>query len=365
MLLFLLACDPEPPDTGSGGEDTEETADSGGGETGDSGGRGPSEIASGPTCAGEPLPMETPFNVGVGHVVEGTATDTELADLERLVVEWSPGVSGPWSHEVRGPYTVAADLSVTGGGTALVAASVGDVVQTDDGGFVMVYVDGDLDGMLTQAHAREPFRTGLRGLGGLSAATSEDGVVWTRTELTVDAPWPAYSVDPELTSRPGGGFAIYFYGVPPEELCADVPDPFMVPGAHRMYRATSEDLLHWSGAKEVWSNPDGGTDPAVWCISEASCYGWFRGGISSSDGGETWSASAAVLVDVEPMLPDVVQVGDGWRMFLLASEGIVSAWSEDGQRFESEGPLGLAAASPSAVVAGGTMGLYLSGPASP
>jgi hypothetical protein len=370
MLLFLLACHSQPGDTGVEGADASDTSGDSGDTSGDSGaddtaGAFPTEIAPGPACAEQPLPMDAPFNVVVGHVVEGAATDAELADLRRLVDEWTGGVSGPWAHDVRGPYVLADDLAVAGGGTALSAASVADVLQREDGSFVMIFVDGDLDRMLAQAARREPFRTGLRGLGGLSAATSSDGETWTPAELSVAAPFPAYAVDPELVPLPGGGAALYFLGVPPEELCADSPDPFMVPSAHRMYRADSDNMLDWTEAHEVWANPDGGTDPAVWCVTDTRCFGWFWGGISSDDGGQTWAATDEVTVSVTPQLPDVVAMDGGWRMFLLASEGVSTAFGVDGTSFTFEGSLGVGAASPSVVVADDAVQLYLSGPPPP
>jgi len=120
--------------------------------------------------------------------------------------------------------------------------------------------------------------------------------------------------------------------------------------------------LHWAEAREVWANPDGGTDPAVWCISDTRCLGWFWGGIGSVDGGLTWQEEETLAFDSTPQLPDVVQVAEGWRMFLLGAEGVSTAWSADGYAFTEEGPLGLPASSPSAVMAGGKVRLYLSGP---
>lgn len=363
MLLFLLGCDVGADDTG-GSAGATGPADTAGGDTGadDTGDSGPTSIPAGPDCDVSSLPMDEAYNVVVGHVVEGSATEAELDDLQRLVEEWAPSVSGPWSHDVRGPYVVAEDLSVSGGGDSFAAASVADVIQRDDGSFLLFFVDGDLTAMLAQARAGEPFRTGLRGLGGLAAATSPDGRSWTPVALTVDVAFPAYAVDPEVVRAPDGGFVLYFLGVPAEELCADSPDPFVVPGAHRLYRSVSTDGLHWAEAREVWANPDGGTDPAVWCISDTRCLGWFWGGIGSDDGGLTWQEEEALAFDSTPQLPDVVQVAEGWRMFLLGAEGVSTAWSADGYAFASEGPLGLPASSPSAVMAGGEVRLYLSGP---
>lgn len=359
MLLFLMGCEHALPveDSGDGPEDSA-PEDSGAEDSGDT---GPSEIPAGPTCSGEVLPMETAYNIVVGHVVEGTATDAELADLTRLVDSWAPGVSGPWSHTVRGPFVVDPTLAVSGGGEVLTQASVADVIRRADGTFVSLFVDGDTEAMLAQAHAREPFAMGLRGLGGLGAATSSDGSSWTPAVLTTEASFPAYVVDPELQLLPDGRHALYFYGVPAAELCADSPDPFGVPGPHRLYRAESDDLLHWGAPEQVFLTQEGGTDPAIWCISDTRCYGWFQSGLRSDDGGASWAPAAELSVETPPQLPDVVATDGGWRMFFQKAGFLASAWSDDGTSFQDEGGLDVESGSPSVLMADGALWLYQSG----
>lgn len=362
MLLFLMGCEEAPPveDTGAGGEDSA-PEDSGVEDSGDSGDTGPSEIPDGPDCSEQGLPMETAYNVVVGHVVEGTATDAELADLTRLVETWAPGVSGPWSHTVRGPFVVDHALEVSGGGEVMAQASVADVIRRADGTFVSLFVDGDTEAMLAQAHAREPFPMGLRGLGGLGAATSPDGHSWTPAALTTEATFPAYVVDPELQRLSDGRYALYFYGVPAAELCADSPDPFGVPGPHRLYRAESDDLLHWGSPLQVFLTQEGGTDPAIWCISDTRCYGWFQGGLRSDDGGASWAQATDLSLETPPQLPDVVAMTDGWRMFFQSGGFLESAWSDDGAVFRDEGALDVETGSPSVLMADGALWLYQSG----
>jgi hypothetical protein len=362
MLWFLIGCDGAPDGGESGAPGGEETGTA---DSGDTGENAPSEIPDGPECGGPSMPIQTAFNVIAGHVVEGTASEAELVDLERLVNEWTPTVGGPWSHAVTGPWSHDGDGNLVGGLDLLQAASVVDVMQRDDGVFVMLFVDGDLDSLLDQARRGEPFDAGLRGFGGLGAATSPDGLTWTPAPLTAAAPFPTYAVDPELLRLSGGGYALYFYGVPAAELCADAPDPFLVPGVHRLYRAESANLLDWSAPVLVFENAGGGTDPALWCVDAEHCFGWFWGGLESSDGGRTFAASDALAFEVTPQVPDVVAVDGGWTMYSITQEGLGALSSEDGRSFGYDGTVGVAALSPSALVVGGETWVYLAGPAPP
>lgn len=347
MLMWLLACEPDPEDfaaTSDTGDSEDDAGSDSALETG--------EVPPGPECDSDgSLKINTPFNVLAAHVVAGVASESELADLRFIVEEWAPGRGGPWEHGVRGPF-VSADAASFGGEVGVVhaPASVPDVVRLDAETLVMIHVDGDLDALLDQAEAHTPMRGGLVGLGGLAAATSPDGVNWTRVDLVFDSPLPTYAVDPEIIALPGGGWALYFYGVPAAELCANAPDPFLVPGVHRLFRAASADLLHWTAATEVWQNPEGGVDPAVWCLDESICYGWFSGGLRSDDGGLTFAASEELSMSWFPQVPEVVQLADGsWRMYSLVGMVIEAASSADGVVWERGGATGALSGSPTAV----------------
>ncbi len=382
IVLLLTACGTAPSDTatrrdsgatdsGDTGSDTGDTSDTSDtpdtsetADSGDSGDTAPLEIPPGPDCeGGDTYPVETPLNVLVGHVVRGEASEAEIADLRVIAEDWAPSHQGPWVHEVRGPLTSSDGLAFSGArDVAISAASVAEVTRLTDGSYVALYVDGDLDLALAMAEAHEPMAAGMIGLGGLGASTSPDGRTWTPAALTFAGPVPAYVVDPEVLALADGRYALYFLGVAAEDLCADEADPFKVPGPHHLYRAESEDLLNWSAPTEAWQNPIGGTDPAVWCLDRDACYGWFSAPMVSTDGGITFAATGALVLVGTPQIPDVVQLADGtWRMYSLAASGIEVASSADGRTFSGAAAAGAGAGSPSAVVNGGTVELWVSG----
>lgn len=380
MLPLLFACESEPPDSagGEGGDSARDTAaeldtasdtgsDTAVDTANDSGTDTAEDIPAGPHCdAEDDLPVATPFNVLAGHVVAGEASEAELADLHFLVETWAPEQSGPWTHGVRGPFVSTDSVAFTGeGGVVVVAASVPDVALRSDGTLVMIFVDGDLDATLDAADSHTPMRTGLIGFGGLGAATSTDGVTWSPLPLSFDAPLPTYAVDPELLALPDGTWALYFYGVPAAELCANAPDPYLVPTAHRLYRALSDDLQAWTGVTEVWQNPGGGVDPAVWCVDDTRCYGWFSAGMSSDDSGASFAPTDAISAPWSPQVPEVVHLGSGgWRMYSMATGVIAAAFSDDALLWSTEGSTGLLSGSPTVLVGeGDELRMWTSGPA--
>lgn len=382
IVLLLAACGTEPSDTATVGDsgaadtgdaaidtsdtsDTSDTFDSGDtADSGDSGDTAPLEISPGPDCvSGDTYPVATPLNVLVGHVVRGEASDAEIADLRVIADDWAPSQQGPWVHEVRGPLTSSDGLAFAGAReVAINAASVAEITRLADGTYVALYVDGDLDLAVRMAEAHEPMAAGMIGLGGLGVSTSPDGRAWTAAALSFAGPVPAYVVDPEVLALADGRYALYFLGVEAEDLCADDADPFKVPGPHHLYRAESADLRSWSAPVEAWQNPIGGTDPAVWCLDGTTCYGWFSAPMASTDGGLTFASTGALVLVGAPQIPDVVQLEDGtWRMYSLAASGIEVASSADGRTFSGAAASGAGAGSPSAVVHGGTVELWVSG----
>ncbi len=358
VFLFLACATPTGP-----GEDSSDSVDSGEPDSGDTGDTGdqPVEIPAGPDCTDEAFPLTLPLNVIAGHVVLGQASEEETSELRRLVEEWAPGRPGPWAHAMTGPMRSTDGINFSKAERVLWKVSVPEVAIAKDGSFVAIFVDGDLDRMLEMAEAGEAMPTGIIGLGGLGAATSPDGVTWTRATLTVDAPFPAFAVDPEIHELPGGGWALYFLGVPAEEVCADAPDPFIVPGRHRLYRAESTDLLNWRLVGEVWKTEGGGVDPAIWCVDDVSCYGWFSGTIASEDGGRSWRSSAEVSIPVTPQIPDVVRFADNtWRMYYGAQSGTEVASSDDGLNWKILGVTTSEPGSPTVVLDGDTLLMWSS-----
>ena len=362
MVLLLLACG-TPTDSADGPLDSVDSGEVDTGDSNDTGDTGdePVEIPAGPDCTDEAFPLTLPLNVIAGHVVLGQASESEVSELRRLVEEWAPSRPGPWAHAMTGPMRSTDGINFSDAERVLWKVSVPKVAIAADGSLVAIFVDGDLDRMLEMAEAGEPMPTGIIGLGGLGAATSDDGVTWTRATLTTDLPFPAFAVDPELHAMRDGGWALYFLGVPAEEVCADVPDPFVVPGGHRLYRAESTDLLNWRLVGEVWKTEGGGVDPAVWCVDDLSCYGWFSGPIGSTDGGLSWASSAALSIPVTPQIPDVVRfTDDTWRMYYGAQSGTEVASSTDGLSWQVLGVTTSEPGSPTVVLDGDTLRMWSS-----
>ncbi|MSQ00613.1 MAG: hypothetical protein EXR71_01810 [Myxococcales bacterium] len=360
MVLLLLAC-ATPSDSAGGPLDGVDSGDQDTGDPTDTGDTEdqPIEIPAGPDCTDEAFPLTLPLNVVLGHVVLGQATEPELTELRRLVQEWVPSQPGPWAHAMTGPMRSTDGINFSAGAQVLHKVSVPEIAIAADGSFVALYVDGDLDRMLEMADAGETMPTGIVGLGGLGAATSPDGVHWTRASLTTDRPFPVFAVDPEVHELPGGGWALYFLGVPAEEACADAPDPFVVPGGHRLYRAESTDLLNWRLVGEVWTTEAGGVDPAIWCVDDATCYGWFGGTIGSDDGGLTWAVSSELSLPMTPQIPDVVQfTDDTWRMYYGTLNGTEVASSADGLNWQVLGVTTSEPGSPTVVLAGDTLWMW-------
>lgn len=360
MVLLLVACAAAPSGASdragdpSGGGDTSDTSQA------DTGDIARTEVEPGPDCVSDEWPVATPFNVLAAQAVAGTLRPAELADLHTVVEEWAPAVAGPWSHAIVGPYLSSDGVTFAGAETVLDRASVPDVVPTVDGWF-MVYVDGDLDALLSAADAGTALPAGLLGFGGLAAQVSVDGVVWSPVTLEFAGPVPTYAVDPELQALPDGRWALYFYGIPAAELCGDAPDPFLVPGPHRLYRAESDDLVRWSEPAVVWQNPGGGTDPAVWCSSDLDCIGWFSTPIRSDDGGQTWEEAPDFAMAVRPQIPDVVRRDAEFRMIYGGSSGLEAAVSADGLAWTAAGVLGIGYGSPTVAQVEGDVWLWVSG----
>ncbi|HNH50609.1 MAG TPA: hypothetical protein PKY30_26485, partial [Myxococcota bacterium] len=242
--------------------------------------------------------------------------------------------------------------------TVLQQASVPELVYTPDGTLWIFYVDGDLQRLRERAAAGEPVGPGLRGFGGLAAATSRDGRSFEEVELSFRGDLPLYMVDPDIVRMPDGSYQLYYLGVPAERVCADTPDPFGTPAPHELYLATSEDLIHWEQQGVVWSVEGPGTDPAVWCTEEPACYLYMGSPGRSTDGGRSFQPFAMEL-GYTPMLPDaIVKAGKTW-LYHRDPNILRVAGSTDQQHWQDEGELGLSALGPTAATVGEETWMYL------
>jgi hypothetical protein len=343
-MWLLLACTNDEP---------KESED-----TGDSGDSGQPALAAGPECTDNDLQIRTPFNVLGDKLVHGQASDEELYELQLLIDDFAPFVPGPWSHSTSGPMLSEDGLYFEGGNRVLDQASVPELVIGPDGSYWLFFIDGNLERLKSWGEEHQPVGPGLRGFGGLEAAVSEDGVNFERVELTVTGELPLYMVDPDIVLGKDGIYRLYYLGILAEEMCADTPDPFLVPGPHQVYLATSVDLVNWEQQGIVFTSSAGGTDPAVWCVDANTCYITMLETGISTDGGLSFS-NAVLDLGITPLLPDVHRTASGWRMYSFDQGKMMSHASEDGFSWDFEQELSLPAGSPTALELGATTWLYL------
>lgn len=311
-------------------------------------------VEAGPICQGE-TPVATPLNVLGAHVVAGTADADMLEDLDAWIAYFQT-IPGPWNKPLTGPYRSENGLTFrTEGKTVLGCGSVPDVVEGPDGRLWMVYVDTDLQRMRERARAHRPLRSGWAGVGGLGMAVSEDGREFHPVAMEIQGEVPLYVVDPDLVAREDGSYDLYFFGVPADRACADVPDPVSSAGPHTVYRATSRDLQQWSLIGPVWS-PQGGSDPGVWCEGE-TCYLWMNEGARSTDGGQSFSA-----FDFGPSflgnLVNAATIPEGFQGYAFGERGLMAMRSSNGARWTILGPTNLDLQSVAAIYRDGEIWLY-------
>ena len=306
----------------------------GGGKTPGDDTAAPLDVAPGPSCEGMDWPVETSYNRLLAHVVAGEADDALLEDLAAVVEMAAALPQGPWTTRLDGPYqstdgaswTAAEDLIVE------VGFSVADLAIDDDGRSVLIGVDGDLDQLLADAAAGVPMTAGMRGICGLSGLVVEGGDA-TPFEVTMDGDVPACVVDPDVRRLPDGRWRMHFFGLCADEVCADSLEPAAVPAPHSLYSAVSDDLAHWELEGEAASVDVQAVDPAVWCTDDDACFAWFSTGLSSTDGGRTFTDDPTITVEDEPVTPDVVSVDGGFRMATMGPGLGYAAASDDGRTF--------------------------------
>lgn len=352
MLILLVAC----TDSKESISDSQVIVDSV--DSTDSSPEEP-QVTAGPDCVTEDLPITTPFNVLGAYLVAGMATEAMQADLQAVIADVAE-VPGPWAHEVLGPYLAEDGLNFDlEANSVLTSASVPELVVGLDGRTWLFYVNGDLNALSAAAAAQIPVGPGLTGFGGLGASVSEDGVHFSPVAIEIQGDLPLYVVDPDIIRRADGSYQLYYLGIPASEMCADTPDPSVVPGPHQVYMATSSDLIHWEQQGVAFTTTVGGTDPAVWCVDDMNCYIYMDEAGVSTDGGRTFSPTAAVQLDPNTMLPDVHATTNGFRMYSWHGALLNSDVSNNGENWQIEGELGVPSGSPTAQEINGITWLYV------
>jgi hypothetical protein len=166
---------------------------------------------------------------------------------------------------------------------------------------------------------------------GVRVAISRDGVNWQEKEVSIsDIPEGMGAVDPDVVLLPDGTYRMYYYENPMGE-----GDPAMIPGPHSIYVATSEDGINFRREREVYAR-ERITDPDV--IQMGDIWRMFV-----SEGGRTTSAVSRddgwsftfehELETIDGGITCTIVVPGGYRMYYHAPETpprIYSAFSADG-----------------------------------
>lgn len=154
---------------------------------------------------------------------------------------------------------------------------------------------------------------------GIRVAISSDGVNWEEAEVSISGlPDGMGAVDPDVVLLPDGTYRLYYYENPMEE-----GDPAMIPGPHSIRVAVSDDGINFHRDREVYA--------------------------------QEW------ITD-----PDVVQMGDVWRMFVSSGGRTISTVSYDnGLSFTFERELQIGGAITSTVPVPGGYRMYYHAPETP
>jgi len=345
LLLALPACSP------AGGH----------GDSTDTGDREPTHVP-GPDCTEEPWPLVHPWNVLADHLMAGVLDEGMEADIQTLVdVIGSGALPGPWQHAVHGPWQSLDGVAWDGqDGTVLDHASVPDLVIDEDGLSWLFFNDTNPEALLEAARSGLPQSTGIP-TGGIFAARSENGRDFERVGIEMHGQRPLLMVDPDIRRLPDGRYRLFFVGVLPENVCADVLDPDRAPVPHEVWTAVSDDLVAWDGEGVAFSSPRGGRDPATWCRDE-TCWLTLRSTAISTDGGATFTETEITLPVDDPQVPDVAPVPGGWWMIWRTRDDVLlrTASSSDGSHFTPDGQTQIAGDSPAVWEQDGGAVLYVS-----
>jgi hypothetical protein len=272
------------------------------------------------------------------HAIDGGASDCEREAIADFA-ESARALPGPWRQEIRLAYSEDAQEFTAVDGTVLEHAAVPEILRTDDGKYLLYYVDGDLDRLVSIADEGSAWMTthGIPGIGALAMATSDDGIHFERVEdFAIDALVRGMVVDPDVVAQPDGTWRMYYVGMTVQDLFTT--QTWEYPEAHDVYWASSTDLVHWHQEAMVVSGPF--ADPSVFCSADDACvmasFGleWSR----STDGGVTFTHEGPWGVD--GFAPEFVRFEDGSaRMFFNSralGASLQSFYAADGETWSLE-----------------------------
>ncbi len=260
------------------------------------------------------------------------AAEATSCDLEHLAawVEAARARKGqqPWDTELRVAVAPPGGVFEASGDALVPFAGVPEAVSDDDGRTWLFHVDGDLDRLLEEATLRSDYflTHGWVGQGALALAVSDDGTSFVREEaFGVEGIVQGMVVDPDVVRLPDGTWRMYYVALSLEEYFLDeaawAPDAW-----HRVFAATSEDLVHWVQVGEVVRGP--WADPTIRCWDERECrmasFGldW----ATSSDGGLDFTFEDRD--DPRGFAPEFTALPDGrTRLWYNSTEPGAPVWS--------------------------------------
>jgi len=160
---------------------------------------------------------------------------------------------------------------------------------------------------------------------GIRVAISSDGVNWTEKEVKISGiPDGMGACDPDVVLLQNGTYRLYYYenqmGMDPQ---MEGMDPAQIPGPHSIYVAISDDGINFCRDHEVYA--------------------------------QEW------ITD-----PDVIQMGDVWRMFVSNGTRVISTISYDnGSTFTFERELQIGGSITSTISVPGGYRMYYHAPETP
>jgi hypothetical protein len=210
-------------------------------------------------------PSGPPPHEVLAGVIEGRASEAEIGAWEAMLDERAPH-AGPQHEEIFRAFSPDGyTIDLLDAQRLREHAAVPEAVRAPDGRVHLYFVEGDLDRARALARNGDPWmRThGILGFGAIDLAIADTprGPFRAGTPFVVHGMVHGMVVDPTVRALPGGGWRLYYLGVPVEQLLAT--DAWADGADHTVYTARSSDLVEWEQEGVAVVGPN--ADPAVWC----------------------------------------------------------------------------------------------------
>lgn len=230
-----------------------------------------------------------PLPAVLGAVLDGRATEAELAEWERMLADRAPHAGPQHERLFRGHTPDGFTFRLDDAVLLREHAAVPDAVIGPDGRTWLWFVEGDHERARALARARDPWmRThGLIGFGAIDLLVGDGGPPFTSDPgFVVHRMVPGMVVDPTVRRLPDGRWRMYYVALRVDELLA--PGAWDDGADHTVYTAVSTDLRTWTQEGPAVVGPN--ADPAVWCDGDWCLMvstGLDRS--TSTDGGRTFT----------------------------------------------------------------------------